>query len=242
MRLTLRFTVLISFLLFASLQVFSQLAFPANDPNISTMGRTHENASGDIEFDWPGVTIETIFTGTSCTIKMDDTKENFYNVFIDEMPVKVVSVSGNTELRLANNLAAGDHTIKITKRTEGNQGLATFKGFILDNGAALKKPDADYKHKIEFIGNSITCGYGSEGKNKEEKFMPETENNYKSYAPITARAFNSEYHIVAHSGQGVVRNYGDENMISEYACPTGTSKYLTQKKNLCGILQAGHRR
>ncbi len=219
MRFIHRFYLIACILLGAALQLHSQSEFPANDPNISIMGRTLENASGQIEFDWPGVTIETRFTGTSCTLKMGDTKENFYNVFIDDLPVKVVSVMGDTELRIAQNLPAGEHTLKVVKRTEGNEGKATFKGIVLDNGASLKKTSTAYKHKIEFIGNSITCGYGTEGATKDEKYMPETENNYKSYAPITARAFNAEHHVIAHSGQGIVRNYGDENMTSDYTMP-----------------------
>ena len=70
-----RFTFLFCILLGTAIQLNSQVAeFSATDPNISIMGRTLENASGDIEFDWPGITIETGFTGTSCTIKMGDTK------------------------------------------------------------------------------------------------------------------------------------------------------------------------
>ena len=59
----------------------------------------------------------------------------------------------------------------------------------------------------------------AQGKSKEEKFMAETENNYNSHAQITARAFNAEYHVIAHSGLGVVRNYGDEKMESDYSMP-----------------------
>lgn len=223
MRFTNRFTFVICILLGAALQLNSQVAeFSSKDPNISIMGRTLTNAAGDIEFDWSGVTIQTGFTGTSCTVKMSDTKENYYNVFIDDLPLKVVCVMGNTELRIAQNLPTGDHTLKIIKRTEGGLGKATFKGIILDNGAVLKKIDPGYKRKIEFIGNSITCGFGVEGKSKEEKFMAETENSYKSHALITSRAFNAEYHVIAHSGQGVVRNSGDKNMTSEY---TMTDRY-----------------
>lgn len=218
MRFTHRISFIFCILMAAALQLHGQSEFSANDPNISIMGRTLKNASGHIEFDWPGVTIETGFTGTSCTLKMGDTKENYYNIFIDDLPVKVVSVMGDTELRITQNLPAGNHTLKVIKRTEGNQGKATFKGIILDAGASLKKIDAGYKHKIEFIGNSITCGYGTEGA-KDDKFMAETENNYKSYAAITARAFKAEHYIMAHSGLGVVRNYGDENMSSDYTMP-----------------------
>lgn len=230
MRLTQGISLITCILLTAVLQLHSQSEFPPTDPNISIMGRTLENASGQIEFDWPGVMIETGFTGTSCTLKMGDTKENFYNVFIDDLPLKVVSVMGDTRLRIAQNLPAGDHTVKITKRTERNQGKATFMGIVLDTGASLKKTESSYKHRIEFIGNSITCGYGTEGANKEEKFMAETENCYKSFAPITARAFNAEHHVISHSGQGVVRNYGDENMTSTYTMPDRYRQTLDSEK------------
>lgn len=219
MRNTQRHSLLILILLAAVVQLQSQPDFAPTDPTISIMGRTLTNASGHIEFDWPGVTIQTAFTGTSCTLIMSDTKENFYDVYVDDLPVKVVSISGNTELRIAENLPEGDHTLKIVKRTESSEGKATFKGIVLDEGAFLKKIDPGYKHKIEFIGNSITCGYGTEGASKDEQFMAETENVSKSFAPITARAFHAEHHVISHSGQGVVRNYGDQNMTSEYTMP-----------------------
>ena len=61
--------------------------------------------------------------------------------------------------------------------------------------------------KIEFIGNSITCGYGNEGTNKFQGFEYETENHYYSYAAITARNLKAQHWVVARSGIGAYRNY-----------------------------------
>jgi lysophospholipase L1-like esterase len=68
------------------------------------------------------------------------------------------------------------------------------------------------------VGNSITCGYGNEGVKKEEHFEYETENHYYSYASITARALEAQHWVVARSGIGAYRNYGDVKTGSPRSC------------------------
>jgi hypothetical protein len=82
---------------------------------------------------------------------------------------------------------------------------------------------------MEFIGNSITCGYGNEGPNKECKFSASNENGYMAYGAITARAFNAEYCAVAFSGKGIYKNY-DESM--EETIPELYDRALTFKENV----------
>ncbi len=189
-------------------------------PGIRIMGRTMVSQDGDVEFDWPGITITANFTGTACAMKMDDTGHNWYNVFLDDQPVRVIEVYSDTTMIIAENLEDQEHSLTITKRTEGFQGKATFKGLLIDSeGSILPHPASHSAKKIEFIGNSITCGYGADSYDRFEDFKPETENNYHSYASIMARAFGAETHIVAHSGQGVVRNYGYEKPVSPYVMP-----------------------
>jgi hypothetical protein len=64
------------------------------------------------------------------------------------------------------------------------------------------------ERKLEFIGNSYTCGYGIEGKSREEHFSYETENNYLTYGAIAARALDAEYLTVCRSGIGIWQGYG----------------------------------
>ena len=101
--------------------------------------------------------------------------------------------------------------------------IPEFWGFVLDEGKKLVDAPAFSDRKIEFIGNSITCGYGNEGLKKEEHFDYATENHYYSYASITARNLDAQHWVVARSGIGAYRNYNgprtgnpESNMLVQY--------------------------
>ncbi len=68
-------------------------------------------------------------------------------------------------------------------------------------------PTEDKGLSIEFIGDSITCGYGVEGEGGDEPFMTTTENFMKSYAYLTAQALGADYSAVCYSGYGVVSGW-----------------------------------
>ena len=103
----------------------------------------------------------------------------------------------------------------MQKRTEGEQGRTTIHAFLLDRGRRLLPAAPAPGRHIEFIGNSLTCGYGTEGLSKDEPFKPQTENCNKAYACIIARYFGADYTLIAHSGRGAARNYGDKNATSQ---------------------------
>ena len=75
--------------------------------------------------------------------------------------------------------------------------------------------DASYFDDALFIGDSHTCGYGTEGKTVSEPFTPETENCDLAWGCIVARCFDADYVLTAHSGQGIVRNWADEKETSD---------------------------
>ncbi|NJK95844.1 MAG: SGNH/GDSL hydrolase family protein [Bacteroidales bacterium] len=186
---------------------------PGN-PAIRFTGRADNSVGGQVSFDWPGVYFQCRFTGKSLGLKLYGEKQIHYNVFIDGVLTIVNSASDGEIIQVAQNLKPGIHTLQVFKRTEALMGISIFKGIVIDNNAEVLPWIEIPERKIEFIGNSITCGYGTEGKDKNERFKPETENNYTSYAAYVSRAFNADYHIVAHSGMGVVRNYGDSLKVS----------------------------
>ena len=59
------------------------------------------------------------------------------------------------------------------------------------------------KHKIEFYGNSITCGMADEDTTGKDRGTGPFENGYMSYAAITARHFDAEFYSMSRSGIGV---------------------------------------
>ena len=63
--------------------------------------------------------------------------------------------------------------------------------------------------RIEFIGDSITCGYGIEGKWEKDTFCTKQERPDKAYAFLTARALSADFQLCSWSGIGITSNYVD---------------------------------
>ena len=191
----------------------------ADNPDIQYVGRFDRSNPKKAVFDWPGVYIRAKFEGTSCSIRLID-GNNYYDVIIDDKSPEVLKTHTDTIYHAAANLKDTIHTILIEKRTEANIGKGEFLGFILDEGKQLVQIDSIPARRIEFIGNSITCGYGVEGENASEHFKPETESANLSFAALVGKALKADYAMVAYSGKGVVRNYGDPNKTSVDPMPS----------------------
>ena len=180
----------------------------ADDPNIVYIGRFDLADKGKPVFMYSGSNIRTVFRGTSLEmILKDDSMRNTFNVVIDDSLFVITANETDSVYRLAEGLRNSRHTVDIIRRTEWHGGNTTFLGFRVDKGKELHMP-ALKERKLEFIGNSYTCGYGIEGKSREEHFTYETENNYLTYGAIAARALDAEYFTVCRSGIGIWQGYG----------------------------------
>jgi lysophospholipase L1-like esterase len=189
-----------------------------DDPNIEYIGRFDFRNPKSVRFDWPGVQIRARFEGTSCSIKLKD-GSNDYNVFIDGRQHRVFQTTSDTIYVLANGLENKVHTLLVTKRTEALFGVAAFEGFILDAGKSLVKPGERERRKIEFIGDSFLAGFGSEGDSPDCMFSRETQNSYLSFGSQLARRLDADYSVIAASGYGVVKNFGDSLRLSDFPLP-----------------------
>ena len=216
-----RITILAALLLLSS-AICSAETIKASDARLSWVGRTQVSEEGAVLFDWSATTVRLSFTGSSLTLKCSDTHKDWFNVWIDKAQgpecTTVVSVGSDTTITLFKG-RKGVHEVCIQKRTEGEQGTATFEAFTTD-GKFLPAPQP-HGRLIEFIGDSYTCGYGTEAPSRADPFKPETENPALTYADIVARLFDAEAVHISHSGRGVVRNYDDynqhENMVKLYS-------------------------
>lgn len=185
----------------------------ASHPHISYMGRV-KIQNDTAQYNWPGVAVSARFTGTKLGIGIKGGDRDYFNVYIDDRPAAVLHTPTDTVWYFPEKLGKGTHTLRLVKRTEGDMGMAVFSGFHIGKKEALLMPAPPSERRLLFLGNSITCGYGTEGKDRTERFKPETENCEKSYATILARAFDAQYQLIAHSGLGMVRNYGDKDSLS----------------------------
>ena len=195
--------------------------FHPDDPNIQYIGRIENSDPTCIVFTYPGVQIRTGFTGTSLDM-MCKMGSGYFMAEIDGGAPTKVSFLNNTIVKLAHGLTDGTHQVIVTYIGEGYESLPEFHGFFVDKGKTLVPATNVPTRKIEFIGNSITCGYGIEANSEAEHYEEKTANFYHTYAARTARNLNAQALVVARSGIGVYRSYngprtGDKvNMNTEY--------------------------
>lgn len=193
----------------------------ADDPQVSYTGRVQKSGDGSVRYDWVGTYWQTDFTGGRIAINVSEKGESYHNVFIDGQLVRKIRITGSEPHRvvLADRLGKGTHRLMLQKCTEGEYGCVTLHSIEVADGARLQAVPARDRF-IEVYGDSYTCGYGTEGMSAEEPFRLGTENCNLAYACIMARYFNADYSLVAHSGQGMVRDWGDTLQVSRQSMST----------------------
>lgn len=186
---------------------------PANDSRIVYVGRTRVVDDNSVAFNWTATYVRIAFTGKQLSVKLtDDVCRNFYNVIIDREisaePDQVIPVAKDTTIVLCSFKKKGPHTVILQKRTEGEQGTTVIQSFSTDGVFTQAQPLKS--RMLEFVGDSYTCGYGTENSLKNDPFKAETESSAKTYAAIVSRYFDADYISVSHSGFGIARNYNSK--------------------------------
>ena len=190
----------------------AQTLIPASDTLIQYTGRIDRSVPGRVMFDWPGITIQAVFSGTSCAVVLGGI--NCYDAYIDGVPVKnFTATTEKATHAVAQGLTDRPHRLLLVKRSESASMPASFYGLVLDNGKTLAALPPLPERKIEFIGDSYTAGFANEylGREcpagKDDSVILAATNTYKAFGPVTARAFGAQCHVIAVSGKGLVRNY-----------------------------------
>ncbi len=107
-------------------------------------------------------------------------------------------------------LEEGVNKVKLIKLSESANSVLQLDSIEVQEGATVA-PTPAKDLSIEFIGDSITCGYGVDGSSSES-FNVKNENAAKTYAYIMADYLDADYSFVSVSGTGVKSGYtsGDE--------------------------------
>lgn len=161
-------------------------------------------------------------------LKMTTTKDTYLTVYIDGVRVDDANYNYDTNKREGNVffLAVGTHRVKVASDLE--EGLHTIR--VLRQNmegntsvdqiilcGELKERPADKELLIEFVGDSITCGYACLGINKTDDVVSaETTEGTSTYAYLTAQALGADHSMVCISGIGIYKGFTDYNMTNVY--------------------------
>jgi hypothetical protein len=174
------------------------------------MGRFDTSDPAVLAFTWSGTSLATVVDGTGASVDLDGAADVWFETIVDGASTGRFKTSGGAaSYPVATGLAKGTHDVQIVRRNEGFFGVVKFKSFTPEGGALVPTP-SPYAHRLEVVGDSITCGYGDEGADPSCKFSGATENAYLAYGMLAARATNAAVHLIAYSGKGVHQNYGGD--------------------------------
>lgn len=191
--------------------------------------------TNDYKADWPGSAVAVNLKATS---SMGEVSISFNNcegscLFYIGVQVnckdygKFPITQNNSTIKLRLDTTIGEnYYVRFKKLTEAYNGNAVgtmeVGSVFVDNMEAGIKPKTDAcasrSSKLLIFGDSVSAAYGVEGV-YPCTFSADTENIDYSYATLVANNVNADVHIVAWSGKGVVRNYGDSNSTSANPLP-----------------------
>lgn len=165
-----------------------------------------------------------VFTGKKLIIEIgcddsaikDGNPSNFPRaaVFVDGKPVvKKVIDSEKERFVIVDEAESVQKKVKIIKLSEAAFSIVKIYPVQTDDEASVV-PIKQEGYKIEFIGDSITCGYGVDDANINSLFSAAAENAMKSYAYLTARLLNAQYSMFSASGYGIISGYTDNGEIN----------------------------
>ena len=193
-----------------------ETTYTASAENVKYLGRTYFSED-KLYCALSGSGAEFSFNGTKCVIKIkgDSTcmggaaqADNQARVAIyvngervvDDMVDQLIE-----EYTVFESETAQDVTVSVVKLSESP--MSTIAIEQINVTGTVIKPTAEKDLLIEFIGDSITCGYGSDDPVKENHFSTKTEDVTKAYAYKTAQALNADYSMVSFSGYGIISGY-----------------------------------
>jgi len=172
------------------------------------------------------------FIGNECSIALQsvDSYEhhNYVQLVLDGKYIGKIRIEkGDVQtfpIKVTSNKK--EHRLEIYKNTEAQSGNILFAGTT----AKLTTISFKKKKKIEFIGDSITCGAASDPSDipcDKGEYM-DHHNSYYAYGPRLSRTIGVDYLMSCVSGIGMYRNWNDENKDEAIMPDIYQNLYLTK--------------
>lgn len=187
------------------------------DKTVKYLGRTHTQddilwlalSAGGIEFHYEGKYLEVCLQGDDYTAASADHAR--IAIYINEQRVlDEIIRSAQPRYTVINEKSSCSCIVRILKLSEAPMSIVGISELITDDNAKIN-PTPAKTHRVEFIGDSITCGYGTDDTDLSHTFSTSTEDVTKAYAYRIAQMLDVDYSIVSYSGYGVYSGFTDEN-------------------------------
>jgi len=223
------------------------LALNSSNEYVKILGVRNLAATNLINCDWSCSGIEVVVEnhGDSITFVVGSDKPCYFRAYVDGKSVLNSAnnsyhfeVTGDRQSIKLPNIAEGSHVVRLIKVTGYTLAKAAIYG-IKFNGRLLARP-ADQKLHIEYVGDSISCGYGVLSSNTNDgKYT--AQDGSLAYPYMLSSALNADYSITALSGQGLFCGNPGLQEGYRYACKEKNSsqKYAFERKADIVVINIG---
>ncbi|EJF99583.1 SGNH/GDSL hydrolase family protein [Flavobacterium sp. F52] len=224
-----KIAILISFLLISA---FSNAQTQNTNKTFLYEGRVDQLQNDQVILIGTASSVSFNFTGNECSISLQsvDSYEhhNYVQLVLDGKYIGKVRIEKGAiqsfPIKVTSNQK--EHRLEIYKNTEAQSGN------ILFAGTTAKRVPISFKKKkkIEFIGDSITCGAASDPTEvpcDKGEYM-DHHNGYYAYGPTLSRAIGADYLMSCVSGIGMYRNWNDEHKDEATMPDVYPNLYLTK--------------
>lgn len=164
-----------------------------------------------IGFSYTGKKLSIGFCGREASTRTNN-EENYPRIAIYINGLRIIDdclCVPEKEYELLNSEETQTVEVNVIKLSECAMSMCGISYISSDTDSVKKLPDK--KHKLEIIGDSITCGYGVDDENPEHHFKTATEDVTKSYSYKTAMALEADYSMFSTSGHGIISGYTDND-------------------------------
>ena len=224
-----KIAILISFLLISA---FSNAQTQNTNKTFLCEGRVDQLQNDQVILIGTASSVSFNFTGNECSISLQsvDSYEhhNYVQLVLDGKYIGKVRIEKGAiqsfPIKVTSNQK--EHRLEIYKNTEAQSGNILFAGTT----AKLVPISFKKKKKIEFIGDSITCGAASDPTEvpcDKGEYM-DHHNGYYAYGPTLSRAIGADYLMSCVSGIGMYRNWNDEHKDEAIMPDVYPNLYLTK--------------
>ncbi len=188
--------------------------FPASEEYVKLTGRTAENndirwlihSASKVEFRFRGTGASIVVRGDASINSSQSTHARFAVYVNGERTMDHMVNKMEETLEIFSSDEEKEVEIAVVKLSEAANSVFGIKSIRVTSTGDIE-PLPEKKMKIEFIGDSITCGYGVDDENRDHHFSTATEDATRTYAYKTAAAMDADYSFFSFSGHGILSGY-----------------------------------
>ncbi len=217
----------------------------ASTEGVKVLGVRNLASENSLHMDWTcsGAEFTVDLKGESILFNFTVSADCYFRVWVDgeehvQNESEYFTVSPSTGMLLVKGLTPGKHTIRIMKVTDYTLARAELTAVTFAGSILTDTDTSDKELYIEFVGDGITCGFGTVG---DGAGAYTDQDGTLAYPYLLAEALNADYSMTALSRQGLLCGTPGVTSGYLYASPLKDSKnqYAFERKADIVVINVG---